>query len=158
MMKSKKGIPKFLTYIVLQMMSGSLKDKCKYDVLSIKPVDKIGSHRVPTMFILGEKDDMVLKERFQKMFENCKSNRKRILIEKDMGHPDARTENCIEHAFNFMGVNITGSENEEADQSDNIDNSLKIIGGADKQIVKPLNPILDEQFEKELEKELNKGN
>jgi hypothetical protein len=157
MMKSKKGVPKFLTYLVLQMMGGSLKDKCKFDVLSIKPIDKIDTLQVPTMFILGEKDDMVLKERFQKMFENCKANRKRILIERDAGHPDGRSENCIEHAFDFMGVNIRGPQNEELDESDQMEDPLKMTIKDKNHMLRPLNPILDEQFEKELEEELNKG-
>lgn len=65
------------------------------------------------MFIIGEEDDMVKYTRFQKMFDECGSDRKKLRIEPGAGHPDSRTEETLVQAFAFMGMDIEDEEEEE---------------------------------------------
>ena len=111
MLKSKSGIPKFVSYCALTLIKGSLKKKCGYDVLSSSPIDAVSAIKTPSLFIIGDKDDMVLYKKFLKMFEKCKADKKKLIVEIDAGHPDCRTEECIDQIMDFLGVDdLTKSE------------------------------------------------
>ena len=54
---------------------------------------------------------MVLYKKFLKMFEKSQADKKKLIVEIDAGHPSARTEECIDQVFDFLGVNqLTESE------------------------------------------------
>ena len=111
MLKNKSGIPKFVSYCALSVIKGSLKKKCGYDVLSSSPIDAISAIQTPSLFIIGDQDDMVLYKKFLKMFEKCKANKKKLIVEINAGHPDCRTEECIDQIMDFLDVEtLTKSE------------------------------------------------
>ena len=122
MIKSRSKVPKFVTYCGLNLIRGSLRRKCGYDVLSCSPIDLIDSIRTPSLFIIGEKDDMVLYRKFLKMFEKSRADKKKLIVQIDAGHPDARTEECIDQVLDFINADmLTESEM----QQDNLSNGEK---------------------------------
>jgi hypothetical protein len=111
MLKSKSKIPKVISYCALKLIKNSLTKKCGYNVLSCAPIDVISNIRTPCLFVIGEKDDMVLYRKFIKMFEKCNANKKKLIVEVGLGHPDARTEECIDQIMDFINVDqLTESE------------------------------------------------
>lgn len=111
MIKSRSKIPKFVTYCALNLARGSLRRKCGYDVLSSSPEEAVRAIRTPSLFIIGEKDDMVLYRKFLKMFEKCRADKKKLIVELDAGHPSPRTEECIDQVLDFIKADsLTTSE------------------------------------------------
>lgn len=118
MIKSRSKVPKFISYCALNLVRNSLRRKCGYDVLSCSPIEAIESVRTPSLFIIGEKDDMVLYKKFLKMFEKCKSNKKKLIVELNAGHPDSRTEECIDQVLDFINADsLSESEMEQGNLS-----------------------------------------
>lgn len=119
MIKSRSRVPKFVTYCALNLVRGGLRRKCGYDVLSCSPIDAIESVQTPSLFIIGEKDDMVLYKKFLKLFEKCKSNKKKLIVELNAGHPDSRTEECIDQVLDFINADVlTESEVDQGNLSE----------------------------------------
>jgi hypothetical protein len=58
------------------------------------------------MFILGDSDELVRYSLFKDMFDNCPSDRRKLLIEPDCKHADSRSEKTIRNIFEFMGEKI----------------------------------------------------
>ena len=129
MLKNKSKIPGFVSYCALSLIRSSLKKKCGYDVLSSSPINAISSIKTPSIFIIGENDDMVLYKKFLKMFEKCNSHKKKLIVEIDAGHPDSRTEECIDQIMDFLNVDsMTNSELDSVEFGDgNIKASLSKI-------------------------------
>ena len=84
---------------------GSLESKCGHDVLACSPMKAMKWIKTPTIFIIGDKDELVNFDDFGKMYENCFAYPKQMIVEPGSGHPDPRSEEAMEKVFNFFEKN-----------------------------------------------------
>jgi hypothetical protein len=119
MLKSKSKIPKIVSYCALSLIKGSLRRKCGHDVLSCAPIDHVKNIKTPSLFVIGDKDDMVLYKKFLKMFDKCNATQKKLVVQIDGEHPSTRSEECIDQIFDFMNAEkLTESEMKQGRFSD----------------------------------------
>ena len=102
MLKNKSNIPNFMSYLALNLVRGSLHAQCGHDVLACSPQEAMKWIKTPSFFIIGGKDELVNINKFHKMYQNCISHSKKIVVEPHATHPDSRAEETIEQAFKFF--------------------------------------------------------
>ena len=95
-----------MSYVALSILKSSIKSETGCDVLSCNPKSEIERNWVPTMFILGDSDELVKYSRFKKMFDLCPAEKKRFRLEPDCMHPDPRSESCYLNVFVFLGGDV----------------------------------------------------
>lgn len=104
---NQNKIPYFITYCALTILKSSIKKETQFDVLSCNPKNEIKKNFIPTMFILGDSDELVKFSRFKKMFDKCPAEKKKFRLEKDCMHADPRSESCYLNVFEFFGADVS---------------------------------------------------
>jgi hypothetical protein len=94
-----------MSYLALNIARGSLKSQCGHDVLKCSPMEAVTWINTPCLFIIGDKDELVDVNKFKKMVKNCATHYKKLIVEQGAGHPDYRSEEAVEEAFNFIKKN-----------------------------------------------------
>ena len=123
MLKNQSNIPNLVSYLALNMTRGSLEKKCGHDVLSCSPLSAVTWITTPCMFIIGDKDELVQFDKFNEMVQACKAYPKKLIVEPDAGHPDSRSEEAMDQAFEFFNKlsKIVEKEEEVDDLKDILD-------------------------------------
>lgn len=117
MLRNKSNIPNFMSFLALNLVRGSLHEKCGHDVLSCSPQEAVKWIQTPSFFIIGGKDELVDVESFKKMHQNLAAHSKKIVLEPDATHPDSRAEETIELAFKFMERHSKSSKAQSQNES-----------------------------------------
>jgi hypothetical protein len=102
-MTTNMGVSSFTATTALFFVSRTIRSNVHFDVLgNNKPIDRVHSLRLPTLFLIGDNDTMINQNEFKKMFDNCESDHKSLRFLQNTGHPDCRNAEDIEFAINFL--------------------------------------------------------
>lgn len=91
------------TSIVLLYLKFSIKQHIGEDIIAEnRPKDLVSEIKVPAVFFLGEKDELITQKTFRKMFERYGSDLKkfRLLVETD--HSDERSDEDVDFGVKFI--------------------------------------------------------
>jgi hypothetical protein len=57
-----------------------VKNKAKFDIYKVKPIDHVASMTVPTVFVIGQQDDVVKTPEFFALHAKCGSQYKKLFV------------------------------------------------------------------------------
>ncbi len=63
----KLSLPGFVVSLALKFMSSQIHNRLQFNILNLKPVEFVKDCTVPCVFIIGEKDELVLPKRISEM-------------------------------------------------------------------------------------------
>lgn len=108
--KKVKNVPEFLVDVVYYFVKGSIKDRCKLDLDTLRPVDYAKLCQSPAMFIHAYLDDLIPLEHTVKMFEEYNGEKLLNVCEGD--HHTKRNKDVMDKIAKFLVKHLWGSESE----------------------------------------------
>ena len=120
-MTKNMRVAEFVAKLALLFVKSTIKSNVKYDVLGKnKPIKKVKRLKIPCLFLIGEKDEMIDLDEFKKMFDLCESDTKGLRYMQEVGHPDFRPNNEIEFAISFLNSHCAKIEKKDEMEKINI--------------------------------------
>ncbi len=81
--KSHTSIPGFLTSIGLMFVRSSIKDRAKFNIDNLRPIDHVSKSFIPALFFRGKEDKFILPYHSKKLYENYAGDKQYKLVDGD---------------------------------------------------------------------------
>lgn len=80
--QSHSAAPAFAIKAFLLFIANSVKTKAKFDVYKVNPIDHVPQVKIPTIFVIGQQDDVVKPNEFFKLHAKCGAQYKKLFVAK----------------------------------------------------------------------------
>lgn len=102
-MKQNSGMPSLLIGGTMGLLSGTLKEKAGFDLYQIRPIDVVKKIDIPSIFLTGEKDNIVPLDNFMNVYRQYGGPKEVYVIEgrnhSDNEIVDQQLKNAISRFF-----------------------------------------------------------
>ena len=79
---SHSSAPAFAIKTFLLFVSNTIKSKAKFDIYKVNPIDHVADVVIPTIFVMGQEDDVVKSSEFFSLHSKCRAQYKKLFIAK----------------------------------------------------------------------------
>lgn len=96
--------PQFAVKTFMLFVANTVKAKAGFDIYQVRPIDWVDKIVIPSLFVIGQEDNVVKKSEFFSLHAKCASNQKRLLMSTG-DHTANRLDdpNFNSEALEFLG-------------------------------------------------------
>ena len=98
--KKNSSAPRFILKFLYNQIRGTIKEKARFDLNDLNPVDLVGKCLQPAMFITGKFDEFVEPHHTQEMYEGYAGDKDILYVDGD--HNSPRPKACLQAVANFF--------------------------------------------------------
>ena len=90
----------------MRLMRGTIKEKAKFDIDEVNPIEYIDKVRIPCVFVTGDSDYVVKYDQFQALYKKFQNKKRMFVVKGNHSDPRITDQKFAMESMEFFKANL----------------------------------------------------